>query len=96
VTAAEIIRKLAAEGGFLRVEGDRLRYHGPARLLTDHLRAVVEDRREELVAFLRKNESELTEEELAALGYRQTLPDDVLDQLLDPRAGGPGVEEELR
>jgi len=100
VTAAKIIGKLAAEGAFFRVEGDRLRYHGPARLLTDHLRSVVEDRRREFVAFLRKTESELTEEELAAVGYCQTLPDEVLDDFFDatevrdmaPAGGGGNAE----
>jgi hypothetical protein len=74
MTPAELVGQLAAEGAFFRVEGARLRYHGPGRLLTDHLRSVVEDRREELVTFLLRAEDGLTDEELDALGYRRACP----------------------
>jgi hypothetical protein len=92
VTAAELVGSLAVRGGRLAVEGDRLRYHGPRRLLTDDLRAALDERRGELIAFLRKTIDQLSEEELEALGYRQTLPTEVLDQIVadEPADGGSG------
>ena len=40
-------------------------------------------RRDEVIAFLRRFASEMSVAELAALGYRQTLPDEELDAIFD-------------
>ena len=74
MTVAEVVGRLAADGATLRVEGDQLRYQGPARLLTEHLRAFVASRRSEIVAFLRRPEGDLTDGELDALAFRRREP----------------------
>jgi len=67
VTAAELVGRLAAQGARLSVQEGRLRYHGPAAVLTDELRQVLQQRKEELLAFLGR--TRFTREELAALGF---------------------------
>ena len=79
MTIVGLVGRLAAGGAWFSVEGERVRYHGPQRLLTDALRVFVEARREDLVAFLRKTEDEMTIAEKEALGYRRTLTDEELE-----------------
>ena len=74
MTIAGFVGRLAAAGAWFSVEGDRVRYHGPRRLLTDSVRAFVEAHRGDLIVFLRRTEDELADSELAALGYRRRDP----------------------
>jgi len=75
VTAAEFLGLLAARGGHLTVEGDRLRYHGPRELATLAMVEFVKSHREELREFLLRHEDDMTDAELAALGFRRREPD---------------------
>ena len=52
MTAAEVVRTLAAAGVELWREGDRLRFRAPSGALTAELRAMVGDHRAELLAFV--------------------------------------------
>ena len=83
MTAAEIVGALAAEGAHFTVDGTELRFRGPKKLLTGHLLSFIRERRSDLIEFLRRPADDLSVDELAALGYRQTLPDEVLDQIFD-------------
>lgn len=74
LTVAKLLGKLAAEGAHFALEGGRLVYCGPRRLLTPHLRAAVDAKRADIVAFLRRTEDEMTDEELAEMGYRRRSP----------------------
>jgi hypothetical protein len=89
---AELLAHLAAHGVWVGLEdGGRPRLHAHTGADLDGVDAGVidqlHDRVEELVAFLGKTEDELTAKELAALGYRQTLPDEVLDEVFADRDG---------
>ena len=74
MTAAEFLGHLAARGGYFTVEGEKLRYHGPRGLATPAMVDFVRSHRQELRALLQKPEGELTDAELAALGYRRRAP----------------------
>lgn len=70
MSSAELLARLADVGAFLTV-GDRgrLRFHGPAAALTDEVRNAIRERRDAVVAFLRKSSADMTDAELAALGF---------------------------
>lgn len=87
MTIAAFVGRLAQAGAWFSVEGESVRFHGPRRLLTDGLRAFVDAHREALIALLRKNEDELTDAELGALGFRRREPGARI--LRDPREPEP-------
>ena len=65
---------LASQGARLSPCERRLRYRGPAAVLTDELRKSLQERKEELLEFLCRRR--FTHEELDALGFVGTPCED--------------------
>ncbi len=83
---AELVGRLAREGARLQVlNNDRVEYVGPQRLLTDELRAEIQARRHEILAWLRIPINALPKEDLLALDYEPTLPREYLDLIWETR-----------
>ena len=83
-TVREFMAFLSATGGWLTLEGDRIRLHGaPKHIIAGSIRNFINAHRVEVIACLREPKSGLTREELDA--YGRVLPREVMEGLREKR-----------